>query len=45
MSSECPRGGFVAVRTYEPTNKAQLDEILRLRANEDSWRRAGPFRL
>jgi hypothetical protein len=42
---ECPpnaRGGFVAVRTYEPTHKAQLDEILRLRADEDSWRRAGP---
>ena len=42
---ECPPKArrFVAVRTYEPTDKAQLDEILRLRANEDSWRRAGPF--
>ena len=42
---ECPpkaRGGFVAVRTYEPADKAQLDEILRRRANEDTWRRAGP---
>ena len=43
---ECPPkargGGFVTVRTYEPTDKAQLDEILRLRANEDTWRRAGP---
>jgi hypothetical protein len=36
------RGGFVTVRTYEPTGKAELDEILRLRANEDTWRRAGP---
>ena len=35
-------GGFARVRTYEPTDEAQLDEILRLRANEDSWRRAGP---
>ena len=42
---ECPskaRGGFVAERTYEPTDKAHLDEILRVRANEDSWRKAGP---
>ena len=43
---ECPPkargGGFVTVRTYQPTDKAQLDEILRLRANEESWRRAGP---
>ena len=33
---------FVKVRTYEPTDKAQVDEILRLRAKENSWRRAGP---
>ena len=43
---ECPPkasgDGFVTVRTYEPTDKAQLDETLRLRANEDTWRRAGP---
>src|SRR4029079_2414836 len=42
---ECPpnaRGALFAWRTYEPTHKAQLDEILRLRADEDSWRRAGP---
>ena len=30
---ECPpkarSGGFVTVRTYEPTDKAQVDEILR----------------
>ena len=41
---ECPPKacrGFVTVRTHEPTDKAQLDESLRLRANEDSWRRAG----
>ena len=46
IAHECPpkaRGGFVTVPTNEPTDKAQLDEILRLRANEDSWRRAGPF--
>ena len=39
---EARSGGLVTVRTYEPTDKAQVDEILRLRANEDSWRRAGP---
>ena len=39
---EARGGGLVAVRTYEPTEKAQLDEILRVRANENSWRRAGP---
>ena len=40
--SEARGGYFGKVLTYEPTDKAQVDEILRLRTNEDSWRRAGP---
>ena len=44
---ECPPKArrFVAVRTYEPTDKAQLDEILQLRANEDSSAKGRAFQL
>jgi hypothetical protein len=35
-------GGFVTLRSYELTDRAQLDEITRLRTDEDNWRRAGP---